>query len=63
MNQENGYNNEPFHSTVSTTWLQVLLKEDVEVGTIIVVVSLNDKDLGENGQIGIHISVKLPFLS
>ncbi|XP_058264266.1 protocadherin alpha-C2-like isoform X12 [Hemibagrus wyckioides] len=37
------------------------IKEDVSVGTVIAVVSVSDKDSGENGHIDIQISEKLPF--
>ncbi|MCI4381621.1 hypothetical protein PGIGA_G00254160 [Pangasianodon gigas] len=52
-------NNHPEISVMSFT---SPVKEDVAVGTVIAVVSVNDKDSGENGQIDIHISDELPFM-
>ncbi|XP_016305971.1 protocadherin alpha-C2-like, partial [Sinocyclocheilus anshuiensis] len=49
------------HPKVSIKSFQSPVKEDVPVNTVIAVVSVSDKDSGENGQVDIHISDDLPF--
>ncbi|XP_062855006.1 protocadherin alpha-C2-like [Trichomycterus rosablanca] len=49
------------HPEISIKSFTSPIKEDVAVGTIIAVVSVSDKDSGENGQTDIHVSDKLPF--
>ncbi|XP_053343268.1 protocadherin alpha-C2-like isoform X12 [Clarias gariepinus] len=49
------------HPEISIKSLSNPIKEDVSVDTVIAVVSVSDKDSGENGQIDVHISEKLPF--
>ncbi len=49
------------HPEISIKSFQSPVKEDIPVNTVIAVVSVSDKDSGENGQIDIHISDDLPF--
>ncbi|XP_047675339.1 protocadherin alpha-C2-like isoform X6 [Tachysurus fulvidraco] len=49
------------HPEISIKSFSNPIKEDVSVDTIIAVVSVSDKDSGENGHIDVHISEKLPF--
>ncbi len=49
------------HPEISIKSLSSPVKEDIAVNTVIAVVSVSDKDSGENGQIDIHISDDLPF--
>ncbi|XP_076861961.1 protocadherin alpha-C2-like [Brachyhypopomus gauderio] len=49
------------HPEISIKSFSSPIKEDISVGTVIALVSVSDKDSGENGQIYIHISEKLPF--
>ncbi|XP_022527793.2 protocadherin alpha-C2 isoform X4 [Astyanax mexicanus] len=49
------------HPEISIKSFTSPVKEDIAVGTAIAVVSVSDKDSGENGQIDVHISDKLPF--
>ncbi|XP_036431561.1 protocadherin beta-16-like [Colossoma macropomum] len=49
------------HPEISIKSFTSPVKEDIAVGTVIAVVSVSDKDSGENGQIDIHISDELPF--
>ncbi|KAL6474007.1 hypothetical protein MHYP_G00175680 [Metynnis hypsauchen] len=49
------------HPEISIKSFTSPVKEDIAVGTVIAVVSVSDKDSGENGEIDIHISDELPF--
>ena len=49
------------HPEISIKSFQNPVKENVPVGTVIAVVSVSDKDSGDNGIVDIHISKKLPF--
>ncbi len=49
------------HPEISIKSLSSPVKEDIAVNTVIAVVSVSDKDSGENGQMDIHISDDLPF--
>uniref|UniRef100_A0AAR2LE88 Cadherin domain-containing protein n=1 Tax=Pygocentrus nattereri TaxID=42514 RepID=A0AAR2LE88_PYGNA len=49
------------HPEISIKSFSSPVKEDIAVGTVIAVVSVSDKDSGENGQIDIDISDELPF--
>ncbi|XP_030621256.1 protocadherin alpha-C2-like [Chanos chanos] len=49
------------HPEISIKSFQSTVKEDVAVNTVIAVVSVSDKDSGENGQVDISISDQLPF--
>ncbi|XP_067245495.1 protocadherin alpha-C2-like isoform X1 [Chanodichthys erythropterus] len=49
------------HPEISIKSFSSPVKEDVAVNTVIAVVSVSDKDSGENGQVDIHISDDLPF--
>ncbi|XP_017341106.2 protocadherin alpha-C2 isoform X2 [Ictalurus punctatus] len=49
------------HPEISIKSFSSPIKEDVVVDTVIAVISVSDKDSGENGEIDIHISGKLPF--
>ncbi|XP_055033325.2 protocadherin alpha-C2 isoform X9 [Misgurnus anguillicaudatus] len=49
------------HPEISIKSLSSPVKEDIPVNTVIAVVSVSDKDSGENGQVDIHISDNLPF--
>uniref|UniRef100_A0A3B1JIW6 Cadherin domain-containing protein n=1 Tax=Astyanax mexicanus TaxID=7994 RepID=A0A3B1JIW6_ASTMX len=49
------------HPEISIKSFTSPVKEDIAVGTVIAVVSVSDKDSGENGQINVYISDKLPF--
>ncbi|XP_049330758.1 protocadherin alpha-C2 isoform X10 [Astyanax mexicanus] len=50
------------HPEISIKSFKSPVKEDIAVGTVIAVVSVSDKDSGENGQIDVYISDKLPFI-
>uniref|UniRef100_A0A3B1JZM4 Cadherin domain-containing protein n=1 Tax=Astyanax mexicanus TaxID=7994 RepID=A0A3B1JZM4_ASTMX len=49
------------HPEISIKSFTSPVKEDIDVGTVIAVVSVSDKDSEENGQIDVHVSEKLPF--
>uniref|UniRef100_A0A8C2J468 Si:ch73-233f7.3 n=1 Tax=Cyprinus carpio TaxID=7962 RepID=A0A8C2J468_CYPCA len=49
------------HPEISIKSFSSPVKENVPVNTVIAVVSVSDKDSGENGQVDIHISDNLPF--
>ncbi|XP_052430073.1 protocadherin alpha-C2-like isoform X5 [Carassius gibelio] len=49
------------HPEISLKSFTSPVKEDIAVNSVIAVVSVSDKDSGENGQIDIHISDDLPF--
>ncbi|XP_048884547.1 protocadherin alpha-C2-like isoform X14 [Brienomyrus brachyistius] len=49
------------HPELSIKSFQTTVKEDVAVGTVIALVSVRDKDSGDNGIVDIHISKLLPF--
>ncbi|XP_041929704.1 protocadherin alpha-C2-like isoform X15 [Alosa sapidissima] len=49
------------HPEISVKSFQSTIKENVEVDTIIAVVSVCDKDSGENGVVDIKINKNLPF--
>uniref|UniRef100_A0A672SBS0 Si:ch73-233f7.7 n=1 Tax=Sinocyclocheilus grahami TaxID=75366 RepID=A0A672SBS0_SINGR len=49
------------HPEISIKSFSSPVKEDIPVNTVIAVVSVSDKDSGENGQVDIHISDDLPF--
>ncbi|KAI7801557.1 putative protocadherin alpha-C2-like [Triplophysa rosa] len=49
------------HPEISIKSLSSPVKEDIPVNTVIAVVSVSDKDSGENGQVDINISDHLPF--
>uniref|UniRef100_A0A3B1KM24 Cadherin domain-containing protein n=1 Tax=Astyanax mexicanus TaxID=7994 RepID=A0A3B1KM24_ASTMX len=49
------------HPEISIKSFTSPVKEDIAVGTAIAVVSVSDKDSGQNGEIDVHISDKLPF--
>ncbi|KAL1261548.1 hypothetical protein QQF64_006813 [Cirrhinus molitorella] len=49
------------HPEISIKSFSSPVKEDIAVNTVIAVVSVSDKDSGENGQVDIHISDYLPF--
>ncbi|KAI5626827.1 protocadherin Fat 4, partial [Silurus asotus] len=49
------------HPEISVKSFSSPIKEDVAVDTVIAVISVNDKDSGENGEIDIQISDRLPF--
>ncbi|XP_030621260.1 protocadherin alpha-C2-like [Chanos chanos] len=49
------------HPVISIKSFQSPLKEDVALDTVIAVVSVSDKDSGENGVVDIHIPNQLPF--
>uniref|UniRef100_A0A8C1GYG6 Si:ch73-233f7.7 n=1 Tax=Cyprinus carpio TaxID=7962 RepID=A0A8C1GYG6_CYPCA len=49
------------HPEISIKSFSSPVKEDIAVNTVIAVVSVSDKDSGENGQVDIHISEDLPF--
>ncbi|XP_076860582.1 protocadherin beta-16-like [Brachyhypopomus gauderio] len=50
------------HPEISIKSFTNPIKEDIAVGTVIAVVSVTDKDSGENGQMDVYISDGLPFL-
>ncbi|XP_028815758.1 protocadherin beta-16-like [Denticeps clupeoides] len=50
------------HPEISIKSFQNPVKEDVAMDTVIAVVSVSDKDSGENGVVDVHISDKLPFV-
>ncbi|XP_027020991.2 protocadherin alpha-C2-like [Tachysurus fulvidraco] len=49
------------HPEISVRSFSNPVKEDIAVGTVIAVISVSDKDSGENGQIDVHIPENLPF--
>uniref|UniRef100_A0A8C9R485 Si:ch73-233f7.6 n=1 Tax=Scleropages formosus TaxID=113540 RepID=A0A8C9R485_SCLFO len=49
------------HPELSIKSFQTPIKEDVAVNTVIAVVSVSDKDSGENGIVDLNISKLLPF--
>ncbi|XP_064829696.1 protocadherin beta-16-like isoform X3 [Oncorhynchus masou masou] len=49
------------HPEISIKSYQSPIKEDIAVDTVIAVVSVSDKDSGENGIVDIHIADELPF--
>ncbi|XP_041929693.1 protocadherin alpha-C2-like isoform X6 [Alosa sapidissima] len=49
------------HPEISVKSFQSTIKENVEVDTVIAVVSVSDKDSGENGVVDIKINDHLPF--
>ncbi|XP_047675336.1 protocadherin alpha-C2-like isoform X2 [Tachysurus fulvidraco] len=49
------------HPEISIKSFSSPIKEDVAVDTVIAVISVSDKDSGENGEIDIHIFDNLPF--
>ncbi|XP_056624845.1 protocadherin alpha-C2-like isoform X5 [Triplophysa dalaica] len=49
------------HPEISIKSLSSPVKEDIPVNTVIAVVSVSDKDSGENGHVDINISDNLPF--
>ncbi|CAB1337136.1 unnamed protein product [Coregonus sp. 'balchen'] len=49
------------HPELSIKSFQSPIKEDIAVDTVIAVVSVSDKDSGENGKVDIHIADQLPF--
>ncbi|XP_026135786.1 protocadherin alpha-C2-like isoform X2 [Carassius auratus] len=49
------------HPEISIKSFTSPVKEDIAVNSVIAVVSVSDKDSGENGQVDIHISDDLPF--
>ncbi|XP_029627066.1 protocadherin alpha-C2 isoform X4 [Salmo trutta] len=49
------------HPEISIKSYQSPIKEDTAVDTVIAVVSVGDKDSGENGIVDIHIADELPF--
>ncbi|XP_030224942.1 protocadherin beta-16-like [Gadus morhua] len=49
------------HPEISIKSFQSPIKENAELGTVIAVVSISDKDSGDNGQIDITIPANLPF--
>ncbi|XP_030621253.1 protocadherin alpha-C2-like [Chanos chanos] len=49
------------HPEISIKSFHSPIKEDVPVDTVIAVISVSDKDSGDNGQLDIHISDQLPF--
>ncbi|XP_028815760.1 protocadherin alpha-C2-like [Denticeps clupeoides] len=50
------------HPEISIKSFQNPVKEDAAMDTVIAVVSVSDKDSGENGVVDVHISDKLPFV-
>uniref|UniRef100_A0AAY4DIF1 Cadherin domain-containing protein n=1 Tax=Denticeps clupeoides TaxID=299321 RepID=A0AAY4DIF1_9TELE len=49
------------HPEISIKSFQSPIKEDIQVGTVIAVVSVSDKDTGDNGVVDVTVSKKLPF--
>ncbi|XP_072573610.1 protocadherin alpha-C2-like [Paramormyrops kingsleyae] len=49
------------HPVISITSLKTTVKENVPVGTIIALISISDRDSGENGIVSIRINEQLPF--
>ncbi|XP_030622668.1 protocadherin alpha-C2-like [Chanos chanos] len=49
------------HPEISIKSFHSPIKENAAVDTVIAVISVSDKDSGENGQVDIHISDQLPF--
>ncbi|XP_036798736.1 protocadherin alpha-C2 isoform X10 [Oncorhynchus mykiss] len=49
------------HPEMSIKSFQSPIKENVAIDTVIAVVSVSDKDSGENGIVNIHIADQLPF--
>ncbi|XP_031443183.1 protocadherin alpha-C2-like [Clupea harengus] len=50
------------HPEISVKSFQSAIKENVEVDTVVAVVSVSDKDSGENGVVDIKINNNLPFV-
>ncbi|XP_048884542.1 protocadherin alpha-C2-like isoform X9 [Brienomyrus brachyistius] len=50
------------HPAISITSLKRAVKENVPVGTLIALISISDRDSGENGIIDIKINEDLPFV-
>ncbi|XP_048884543.1 protocadherin alpha-C2-like isoform X10 [Brienomyrus brachyistius] len=49
------------HPAIAITSLKTAVKEDVPVGTIIALISISDRDSGDNGIVDIRINKQLPF--
>ncbi|XP_059918648.1 protocadherin alpha-C2-like [Gadus macrocephalus] len=49
------------HPEISIKSFQSPIKENAELGTVIAIVSISDKDSGDNGQIDLSIPANLPF--
>lgn len=49
------------HSQISIKSFQSPIKEDIALDMVIAIISVNDKDSEENGQIDVHINDNLPF--
>ncbi|XP_028815759.1 protocadherin alpha-C2-like [Denticeps clupeoides] len=49
------------HPEISIKSFQSPIKEDVAVGTVLAVLSVSDKDSGENGEVDVQIPAHLPF--
>ncbi|XP_030224946.1 protocadherin beta-16-like [Gadus morhua] len=49
------------HPEISIKSFQSPIKENAELGTVIAVVSISDKDSGDNGQVDLTIQANLPF--
>ncbi|XP_072573611.1 protocadherin alpha-C2-like isoform X1 [Paramormyrops kingsleyae] len=49
------------HPVIAITSLKTTVKENVPVGTIIALISISDRDSGENGIVSIRINEQLPF--
>ena len=49
------------HPDISIKSFQSPIKENVAVDTVIAVVSVSDKDSGENGVVDVHIPDQMPF--
>ncbi|XP_034147623.1 protocadherin beta-16 isoform X3 [Esox lucius] len=49
------------HPEISIKSFQSPIKEDIAVDTVIAVVSVSDKDSGDNGKVDIYIQYNLPF--
>ncbi|XP_072288380.1 protocadherin alpha-C2-like [Eucyclogobius newberryi] len=49
------------HPEISIKSFQSPVSEDIEVDTVIAVVSVSDKDSGDNGEVDLHIPRHMPF--
>ncbi|XP_059919761.1 protocadherin alpha-C2-like [Gadus macrocephalus] len=49
------------HPEISIKSFQSPIKENAELGTVIAVVSISDKDSGDNGQVDLTVQANLPF--
>ncbi|XP_064209145.1 protocadherin alpha-C2-like [Anguilla rostrata] len=49
------------HPEISIKSLQSTIRENVAVGTVIALISVSDKDSGDNGKVDIRLSEQLPF--